>query len=541
MANTPEDPKDETEATDAATEAEETSEGEGQSTENEEESGDDTTAESDAEETAETTEDGEEATPDEAEDAVDEGTDVPEEAGENPDHEETKTDEPDGPSTAEQLEAALATTSLISSGTATAAEPVAAEPEAHDEEDEEHEEEHTGSLAGRALTWLVLLLAGGGLALWGAPKVAPSLPSGMAPVKAWLTPGATGAEAEIAALRAEMEDRLAALQEAEPEGGPAPEDLAAITGQATELQENLASIQESVNTLIEGNAAVRDRIGALEGADIGERLSQLETRLSGLGTQVETLTGLTADEGALAEGALEELSRFTAALDGLRTEIDDLAAKDGALALQLEEVEASTDRKIEEAAAAYARDVEAAEADAQAAATAAEEAERLATIRASVASIEGAITTGSPYRAALDALSAATETEIPELLAANADSGVATLAQLRAEFGTAAHAAIRADIQATADTGVAGRIGAFFEQQVATRSLTPQEGDSTDAVLSRAEAALRSDDLSTAIAELDTLQGAAADAVTGWKDAALARLSASEALAAFRDAALATN
>jgi hypothetical protein len=71
----------------------------------------------------------------------------------------------------------------------------AVEPESH----EEHVEEEPGrSLAARVLTGLVILLAGAALGIWGAPKLAPLLPSGMQPVANWLTPGVVGAETEVA-------------------------------------------------------------------------------------------------------------------------------------------------------------------------------------------------------------------------------------------------------------------------------------------------------------------------------------------------------
>ena len=57
------------------------------------------------------------------------------------------------------------------------------------------------SLASKVLVGLVLLLLGAGLALWGAPKLAPHLPSGMAGVADWLTPGVRDAEARIADAR----------------------------------------------------------------------------------------------------------------------------------------------------------------------------------------------------------------------------------------------------------------------------------------------------------------------------------------------------
>ena len=82
------------------------------------------------------------------------------------------------------------------------------------------------------------------------------------------------------------------------------------------------------------------------------------------------------------------------------------------------------------------------------------------------------------------------------------------------------------------DTGsVGGRLAAFIEAQVATRSLTPQEGDTTDAVLSRAEAAIREDNLAIAVQELDALAEAPKAAMGGWLGRANARLGATSAVA----------
>ena len=78
----------------------------------------------------------------------------------------------------EPIEAVLAPTTTVD-------EPA---PEADDGQ-EAHEEEAGPSFAGRALTFLLLLLAGAALGIWGAPKLAPLLPSGLAPVANWLTPG----------------------------------------------------------------------------------------------------------------------------------------------------------------------------------------------------------------------------------------------------------------------------------------------------------------------------------------------------------------
>ena len=98
---------------------------------------------------------------------------------------------------------------------APAPEPPAEERRFAEEHHEEADEEEAGwSLPARVLTALVLLLAGAGLGLWAAPKLAPMLPSGMKPVADWLTPGsgAAEAEAEIAALRTDLDQGLGGVE-----------------------------------------------------------------------------------------------------------------------------------------------------------------------------------------------------------------------------------------------------------------------------------------------------------------------------------------
>ena len=86
-----------------------------------------------------------------------------------------------------------------------------------------------------------------------------------------------------------------------------------------------------------------------------------------------------------------------------------------------------------------------------------------------------------------------------------------------------------------------GRLTSFVEAQVQTRSLTPQEGDSTDAVLSRAEAALKDTDLDTALSELQGLPEAARTAMGAWLTDAEARQAALAAYKTLRPTAVTTN
>ena len=115
------------------------------------------------------------------------------------------------------------------------------------------------------------------------------------------------------------------------------------------------------------------------------------------------------------------------------------------------------------------------------------------------------------------------------------------MATLRDRFPDAAHAAIRASIVASAGDGIMARSRAFLEAQVASRSLTPKEGTSPDAVLSRMEDRLRNDDLKGVLAEAESLPSEAAQAMADWLDAARRRAGAVEAVASLDASAPATN
>ena len=89
-------------------------------------------------------------------------------------------------------------------------------------------------------------------------------------------------------------------------------------------------------------------------------------------------------------------------------------------------------------------------------------------------------------------------------------------------------------LQATAEDTAIGRVGAFLRGQVGGRSLSPRAGDDPDAVLSRAEAALREDDLHGAVEELRALPEPARDMFEDWMQAATARAEADAALQTIR-------
>ncbi len=356
------------------------------------------------------------------------------------------------------------------------------------------------------------MLAGGALALWAGPKIAPALPSGMAPVAAWLTPGSSRATQEIAQLENRLDARIEALPK-----GISRDEAGTMIASATD------AVSTDLTTRI---TALSDQLKSTDSADIESRISALETGISGLQAELASLTAqisdVTASGGELTAQTSAQIGTYKAALDGLKAEVARLAAQNGTLSQKIDSVAATAQRQVTEA-----------ETKATQAETLVAQERRAATITSALDTVGIALTSGQPFDAALATLSDA-GADIPADLSA-ASAGVPTLAELRAAYPQAAHAALRAAAQADSGTGVFSSIGSFLKSQVATRSLTPQDGPSADAVLSRAEAALKQDNLSTALTELATLP-VPSDAMDAWIADATTRLKAQTALTALATA-----
>lgn len=218
-------------------------------------------------------------------------------------------------------------------------------------------------------------------------------------------------------------------------------------------------------------AALSDRIANQRGPD-----------LSGIEASIAELTARIAE--------LEARAQVVAAPAG---ENVDVSADMDALRAQIAEMTNAAQTELEEARAAAAS----IEANAVAAA-------RNAAGRAALARVQTALESGAPLGATLADLEEAIGVTAPDELVA-AQDGIPTLASLQDSFPDAARAAL-----ATARSeGVAGEettgLGAFFRTQFDVRSTAPREGDGADAVLSRAEAAIRIGRLSDALAELSAV------------------------------------
>ncbi|SIO49695.1 hypothetical protein SAMN05444722_2710 [Rhodovulum sp. ES.010] len=308
-----------------------------------------------------------------------------------------------------------------------------------------------------------------------------------------------------------------AAQYVKPEGWPFP----GIAGLGEEAQATLRSTRDELAQTTARLADLEAQVAELGAAgdappDLSEPLQAIEADLSGLAGRIGGL------ESRLNEmdGRVEEIAKTQVAAAGEQA-AEAVSAYEREIAAMRDELVAQREEnaQLAESVASVADEAEA-ELDAAMQRTAEIES------RAALMRIGAALASGASFESALDQIQGI---EVPEPLAAVAAEGVPTMAELRDDFPPAARAALAVarEVEAQGDPG--DRVGAFLRNQLGVRSLEPREGDDADAVLSRAEAALRGGDLRAALAELDTLPEPVRDEMSGWIADATARADAVEA------------
>ncbi|MFN4170190.1 MAG: COG4223 family protein, partial [Pseudorhodobacter sp.] len=176
---------------------------------------------------------------------------------------------------------------------------------------------------------------------------------------------------------------------------------------------------------------------------------------------------------------------------------------------------AAQEARTSEAAEAARAEVARMQAEAEAARQATEAEADGALRQAALGQIGAALLSGAPYADPLATLEAAGH-EIAPVLADHAESGLPTLAGLTERFDEPARAAIAAELRDDMGETLTDRIGSFLRAQTGARSLAPREGTDADAVLSRAEAALRAGDIDRALVELAALSDPARTEMAAW-------------------------
>ena len=285
---------------------------------------------------------------------------------------------------------------------------------------------------------------------------------------------------------------------------PIAAELAVLTDRLTSLESQGAGQDEALAALKNDDSLANAR-GEITGefAQLRTQLETMNTAMTDLENRLHTVEKL--PQGSGMEAAAAAATAYERELQQMREMLDQELAK-----------------------------ISSAKEDAATLEVSAAEAAKAAGARAALARVLAAIDTGRPYGDALFDLTEQAGVEAPTALAAHADTGVMTLSALQSTFPEAARAALDASVRAAVAAGEMDRVSAFVRLQLGTRSLEPKDGTDADAILSRAEAALKTGQLHVALTELAVLPDAGKPALEGWVADAAARkdaLAAGDALA----------
>lgn len=289
--------------------------------------------------------------------------------------------------------------------------------------------------------------------------------------------------------------------------GAQAESLTALTGQvgdlgdlSTRLGDEIGGLKETVT---DGLAQRTEEISAV--ADRLQRLTEGEGMIALpedvqllLNAQKERIEGLSSEVSGIAAAAQEQIN-------GLSTEVAGMAAS----------AKAQMDAALAEQETA-------------------EQAEARVKARGALQAVRLALVSGDPFAEAL--VDIAPATEVPAELEAVAAAGAPTVAALVGDYPSLARSALSLASQENTPETTGGRLGSFFADQFNARSLTPQEGDSANAILSRVEAAVKSEDLETALSEIEGLSEAPKAEFADWVTRVEARLGAVNGYEAVSDA-----
>ncbi|MGH6825488.1 COG4223 family protein [Methyloceanibacter sp.] len=321
------------------------------------------------------------------------------------------------------------------------------------------------------------------------------------------TPPPAGDAAALGALDA----RMKTLEDRKVETPP---DLSDMSSRVTRLEETINALAETAKNggSVPDAAALDAKIGELEQKLQGKIDSALAAQqgegsadLKDLGKEVAALK---AKLGALAEA---HLAGDTSDLAPQLTTLDQRIAK---LEAALPELSTAIDRS-----AANARSGAAAIA---------------------FANLRNAVAAGRPYAAELAAL----KSLIPDpgdlgALPSHADTGIPTIAELTGNLTKVAEAS--AAPPAAAQNSILDSMMASAKSAVSIRRIGAEmTGNEPEAVLARAEAALKQGDLAAATKEVESLPAPSRDAFAGWLDDARARASANDSLSKLEGTVLAS-
>jgi hypothetical protein len=295
----------------------------------------------------------------------------------------------------------------------------------------------------------------------------------------------------------------------------------AVAARVTDLDARLGALQESLPP---------DNAEAL--SSMNERLSTLESALSqGAGQDPQTRAAL--------ESLSAQQARIVDRIAALEQEVSALRSVAGQPSAEVTERLGSAAARLDElldAQSELSARLAAAEADLDAAETAREARPggRETLLLLAALQLRDALRGSGPYTESLAMLQNLAGEEpalgaIVEPLERRASVGLPSLRDLQAAFPEVARRLVAIEAGAEGEGWSAGVLRRLSEA-VNLRPIGHVEGDAPSAVAARAEVKLNAGDLAGALAELDGLDGAAAEAAASWRRDAEARLAADHAV-----------
>ena len=266
--------------------------------------------------------------------------------------------------------------------------------------------------------------------------------------------------------------------------------------QFLEFEKNVSSVQSQLELLIL-RAGANNTVEKIE--LLGEEIIQFTTELEKVNLQLANLSKRTDD--------LEKRPVLQAVPE-------DIIEKHGK---ELEALQATLTQQREQ--------VQAVMQEAEAKEAIAKQAAREARIFSSVSRLSTSVKNGSNYTDALVDFEAASALKAPDVLHRYAETGFFTKEQLSEQFPIVARLAVNS--ARSEGKGAQGKTFAdYLKTQLKARSVVPREGMSADAILSRAEAAVKDDRLTDALSELEALDLTARNQMNDWVSKAEERLAA---------------
>ncbi|WP_028466751.1 COG4223 family protein [Nisaea denitrificans] len=271
---------------------------------------------------------------------------------------------------------------------------------------------------------------------------------------------------------------------------------------------------------------------------LAARLERLEQRLDGLEARPLAAAAEGGSEAAAVNEALLNL------IGSLRERIVSLEARETVAPSDLETVTS----RIETAESGAGARIAGLEADLETVRQLAEkrapQRERAGLLLLAVGQLEAATSTSgsfAPQLASVKDLVIGEPAETVEALSVleGHGGGVESVTSLSQRFNDLAKAVSQAKL-AGSDEGLVGKTLNTVASLVTIRRTDVAEGPGVDAILVRAESAVKAGDIAGAVAALEELSGAPAERASAWVAAAKARVAVDQAVARLRGAALAS-